>query len=204
MPEQLPRLSEALLASSTFEKVLDSVDMLVVEKMGRLQEALVALVALERTLCWVFVSAAVSHKSVLLLKTHLALFTLERSFFGVGALVLPEVRRPFKGLSTRRATERPFPCGLALVVQELRRFLEVEFTQVTLEQVFARVGIHVAHKVLPMLEGLIADRAFVRAVSTMSALVMRQMRRLAKALFTCVAFVRFLARVHSLMPRELR
>lgn len=91
VPEQLPRLSEALLASSALEQVLDSMDVLVVEKVGRLQEALVTLVALERTLCWVFVSAAVSHEGVLLLETHLALFTLERSFFRVGALVLPEV-----------------------------------------------------------------------------------------------------------------
>lgn len=66
------------------------------------------------------------------------------------------------------------------------------------------VGVHVAHKVLPVLEGLIADGAFVRAVSTMSALVVSQVRRLAEALLTGVAFVRLLARVHSLMPRKLR
>lgn len=125
MPEQLSRLSEALLASGTLEQVLDSMDMLVVQKVGWLQKALVALVALERTLCRVFVSAAMSHEGVLLLKTHLALFTLEWSFFGVGALVLPEVRRPFEGLSACRATEWSFTRGLALVVQELRRFLEV-------------------------------------------------------------------------------
>lgn len=204
MPEQLPRLSEALLASGALEQVLDSMDMLVVQKVGRLQEALVALVALERTFCWVFMSAAVSHEGVLLLETHLALFTLEWSFFGVGALVLPEVRRPFEGLPARRATEGSFACGLALMVQQFRRFLEVQFTQVALEQVLAGVGIHVAHKVLPVLEGLIADSAFVRAVSTMSALVVRQVRRLAEALITGVALVRLLARVYSLMPRELR
>lgn len=149
-------------------------NMLVVQKVGRLKEALVTLVALERTLRWVFVSAAVSHKGILLLETHLALFTLERSFFGVGALVLPEVRWPFEGLSTRCATEGSFTRRLALVVQQLGRFLEVQFTKIALEQVLAGVGVHVAHEVLPVLEGLIADSAFVRAVSTMSALVMCQ------------------------------
>lgn len=103
-------------------------DMLVVQKVGRLEEALVTLVALERTFGRVFVSAAMAHKGVLLLETHLALFTLEWSFFGVGALVLPEVRRPFEGLPARRATEGSFACGLALVVQQLRRLLEVQFT----------------------------------------------------------------------------
>lgn len=67
----------------------------------------------------------------------------------------------------------------------------------------ARVGIHVAHEVLPVLEGLVADSAFIRAVSAMSALVVRQVRRLAEALLAGVAFVRLLARVHSLVPREL-
>lgn len=149
-------------------------DMLVVQKVGWLKEALVALVALERTLRWVFVSAAVSHEGVLLLETHLALFTLERPFFRVGALVLSEVRRPFEGLPTRCTTEGSFTCRLALVVQQLRRFLEVQFTQVALEQVLTGVGVHVAHEVLPVLEGLITDSAFIRAVRTMSALVMRQ------------------------------
>lgn len=125
VPEQLPRLSEALLASGALEQVLDPMDMLVVQEVGRLQKALVALVALERTLRRVFVSAAVSHEGVLLLETHLALFTLERSFFGVGALVLPEVRRPFERLPARGAAEGPLAGRLALVVQQLRRFLEV-------------------------------------------------------------------------------
>lgn len=120
MPEQLARLSEALLASGAFKKVLYSMDMLVVQKVGWLKEALVTLVALERTLRRVFMSAAMSHKCVLLLKTHLALFTLERSFFGVGALVLPEVRWAFEGFSTCCTTEGSFARWLTLVVQQLR------------------------------------------------------------------------------------
>lgn len=148
-------------------------------------------------------SAAVSHKGVLLLETHLALLTLEWSFFGMGALMLPEVRRTFEGLPACGAAEGPFTRWLALVVQQLRRFLKVQFTQVTFEKVLSGVGVHVAHEVLPVLEGLITDSAFVRAVSTMSALVVCQMGRLAEALLTGVAFVRFLARVHTLVPRQL-
>lgn len=66
----------------------------------------------------------------------------------------------------------------------------------------ARVGVHVAHKMLTMLEGLLADSTLVRAVCAVGALVVRQVRRLAKALVAGVALVGLLASVHTLVARE--
>lgn len=56
-------------------------DMLVIQQMGRLKETLVALVALERPISWVFMRTTVAHKRILLFKAHLTLFTLERALF---------------------------------------------------------------------------------------------------------------------------
>lgn len=81
MPKQFPGLPEALLASGAFEQTLDAMDVLVVQQMGRLQEALVALIALERPVGWVFVCTPVADKRILLFETHLALFALKRPLF---------------------------------------------------------------------------------------------------------------------------
>lgn len=91
MPKQLPGLSETFLASSTFEQALNAMDVLVVQKMRRLEESLVTLVTLKGPVCRILVCATVAYKRILLLETHLALLTLEGPVLGVGALVLPEV-----------------------------------------------------------------------------------------------------------------
>lgn len=88
------------------------------------------------------------------------------------------------------------------MVQQFRRLLEVELTQVALEQVLTRVGVHVAHKVLTMLEGLLTDSTLVRAVSAVGALVVCQVRCLTKALIAGVALIGLLASVHTLMAGE--
>lgn len=88
------------------------------------------------------------------------------------------------------------------MVQQFGRLLEVELTQVALEQVLTRVGIHVAHKVLAMLERLLADGTLVRAVGAVSALVMRQVGCLAKAFIAGVALIGLLTSVHTLVTRE--
>lgn len=118
MPQQLPGLSEALLASGAFEQALDAVDVLVVQQVGRLQETLVALIALERPIGRVFVRTAVANERVLLFEAHLTLLALERTLFRVGSLVLPEVRGPFEALPAGCAAERTLSCRLALVVQQ--------------------------------------------------------------------------------------
>lgn len=56
-------------------------DLLVVEQVGRLEEAFVTQVTLEWAISWVFMGAAVANESVLLLEAHLALLTLERPLF---------------------------------------------------------------------------------------------------------------------------
>lgn len=122
-------------------------NLLVVQQVRWLQEALIAEVALERSVGGVLVCAAVAHQSVLLLEAHLTLVALEGPFLRVGAFVLPQVRRALESLSTRATAERPFPYGLALVVQELRRLLKVHLTQIALEQVLTGMGVHVTHEV---------------------------------------------------------
>lgn len=59
-----------------------------------------------------------------------------------------------------------------------------------------------AHKVLAMFEGLLADGALVRPVSAVGALVVCQVRCLAETLLAGVALVGLLTSVHSLMARE--
>lgn len=66
-------------------------DVLVVQKVRRLKKSLVTLVTLKGSISRVLVCATVAYKRILLLETHLALFTLERPVLGVGALMLPEV-----------------------------------------------------------------------------------------------------------------
>lgn len=77
MPKQLPRLAEGLLARGALEQTLHAVHLLVVEEVRGLEEALVTQVALEGPVRGVFVSAAVTDQSVLLLEAHLALLALE-------------------------------------------------------------------------------------------------------------------------------
>lgn len=91
MPKQLPRLPEPFLTSCTFEQALNAMDVLVVQKVRGLEEALITLVTLKRPVSRVFVSASVAYECVLLFETHLALLTLEGPVLGVGALVLTEV-----------------------------------------------------------------------------------------------------------------
>lgn len=179
-------------------------DVLVVQQVGRLQETLVALIALERPIGRVFVRTPVANERVLLFEAHLTLLALERSLFRVGPLVLPEVRGPFEALPAGRAAKRTLTCRLALVVQQFGRLLEMQLAQVALEKVLAGVSVHVPYEVLPVLEGLLADGAFIRAVGAVSALVVCQVGSLAKALLARVALVGFLARVHSFVTREFR
>lgn len=75
-------------------------NLLVVQQVGWLEKALIAEVALERAVSWVLVSATVANECILLFEAHLALLALERSLLRVGALVLSQVRRPLKALST--------------------------------------------------------------------------------------------------------
>lgn len=75
-------------------------NLLVVQQVGWLEKALIAEVALERAVSWVLVSATVANEGILLFEAHLALLALERSLLRVGALVLSQVRRPLKALST--------------------------------------------------------------------------------------------------------
>lgn len=112
-------------------------NLLVVQQVGGLKETLVAEVALERSVSSVFVGAAVAHQGVLLLEAHLALLALEGSLLGVGALVLPQIRRALEALPAGAAAERPLTLRLALVVQQLGRLLKVHLAQVALEQVLA-------------------------------------------------------------------
>lgn len=114
------------MASGTFEQTLDTVDVLVVQKVGRLQETFVTLIALERAICWVFVRTTVANERVLLLEAHLTLLTLERPLFRVGALVLPQVRGPLEALPACRAAEGTLSGWLALVVQQFGRLLEMK------------------------------------------------------------------------------
>lgn len=203
VPQQLPRLAEGLLAGRTLEEALHPVDLLVVQQVGRLEETLIAQVALEGSISCVFVSAAVAHESVLLLEAHLALLALEGPLLGVGAFVLPQIRRALEALPAGAAAERPLALRLALVVQELGGLLKVHLAQVALEEVLARVSVHVPHQVRAVLEALLAHGALVRPLGAVRALVVRQVRRLAETFIAGVTFVRLLARVHSFVARQL-
>lgn len=75
-------------------------NLLVVQQVGWLEKALIAEVALERAVSWVLMSTTVANEGILLFEAHLALLALERSLLRVGALVLSQVRRPLKTLST--------------------------------------------------------------------------------------------------------
>lgn len=197
-------MSEALLASGAFEQALDAVDVLVVQKVGRLQETLVALIALERAIRWVLVRAAVAYEGVLLFEAHLTLLTLERPLFGVRALVLSQVRGPFEAFPTRCAAEGALSGGLALVMQQFGRLFEMQLAQVTFEKVLAGMSVHVPYQVLPVLKGLLANGAFIRSVRAVSALVVRQVRCLTEGLVAGVALVGFFPRVHPFVTRQFR
>lgn len=88
------------------------------------------------------------------------------------------------------------------MVQQFGRLLEMQLAQVALEKVLARVSVHVPHQVLPMLEGLLTNGAFIWPIGTVGALVVCQVRSLTEALVTGVALVGFLTRVHSFMTGE--
>lgn len=204
MLQQLARLAEALLAGGTLEQALDAVHVLVVKQVGWLQEALIAEVALERTVCRVLVRAAVADQGVLLFKAHLALLALERSVLRVGALMLAQVRLALEALVARAAAVRTLPGRLALVVKQLGRLLEVHLAQVALEQVLARVGVHVAHQVGPMLKGFLTHGTLVRALGAVGALVVLQVGGLTEALVANGALEGLLTRVHALVARQFR
>lgn len=174
VPQQFPRLAERLLAGCTLKQTFHTVNLLVVKQVGWLEKPLIAKVTLERAIGWVFVSAAVAYECVLLFEAHLALLALERSLLGVGAFVLSQVGRALEALSTRTAAERSLPFWLALMVQELGRLLKVHLTQIALEQVLARMSVHVPHKVRAVLEALFAHSAFIRTLGAVRALVVRQ------------------------------
>lgn len=161
VPQQFSRLAERLLAGRTLKQALHAVHLLVVKQVRRLKKSLIAEVALEGTISWVFMRAAMAYKCILLLETHLALLTLERSLFGVGALVLPQVRRALEALPARATAEGPLPLWLALVVQEFRRLLKVHLAQIALEKVLARMSVHVPHEVRAVLEALLAHSTLV-------------------------------------------
>lgn len=91
VPQQFSGLAERLLAGCTLKETFHPVNLLMVEQVGRLEEALIAEVALERAIGGVFVSASVAYESVLLFEAHLAFLALERSLLGVGAFVLPQI-----------------------------------------------------------------------------------------------------------------
>lgn len=150
-------------------------NLLVVEQVRRLEEALITEVTLERAISWVFVSATVAYESILLFEAHLALLALERPLLRVGAFVLPQVGRALEALSTRTAAERSLPLWLALMVQELRRLLKVHLTQIALEEVLARMSVHVPHEVRAVLKALLADGTFIRPLRAVCALVVCQM-----------------------------
>lgn len=167
-------MAEGLLAGRTLEQTFHTVNLLVVKQVGWLKKALVAEVALEGSISWIFVSATVAYESVLLFEAHLALLALERSLLRVGAFVLPQVGRALEALPARTAAERSLPFRLALMVQELRRLLKVHLTQIALEQVLAGMSVHVPHEVRAVFEALLAHGTFVRPLGAVCALVVRQ------------------------------
>lgn len=86
---------------------------------------------------------SVAHQGVLLFKAHLAVFTVEWAFLRVGAFVLPQVGRTLESLPTSGTAKWPSTLRLTLVMEELGRLFEMQLAKVALEQVLARVGIHV-------------------------------------------------------------
>lgn len=78
----------------------------------------------------------------------------------------------------------------------------MKLAQITLEKMLTGVSVHVAYEMLPVLEGLLANGAFIRAIGAVSALVMCQMRSLTERLIAGVTLVGFLPRVHSFVTRE--
>lgn len=171
MTQELPGLTEARAAGGALEEVVHAVNVLVVQQVGRLQEALVAEVAFEGAVGGGLVRAPVAHQGVLLLEAHLAVFAVKRAFFGVRALVLPQVGRALEALPARGAAERPSALRLTLVVQKLGRLFEMQLAEVALEQMLARVGVHVPHQVRAMLEALLAHGALKRPFRAVRALV---------------------------------
>lgn len=133
MTEQLPRLTEALAAGGALEKVVHAVNMLVVQQVGRLQETLVTQVAFEGAVGGGFVRAPVADQGVLLLKAHLAIFTVEWALLRMGAFMLSQVGRTLEALPARGAAKRPSTLRLTLVVEKLGRLFEVQLAKVALE-----------------------------------------------------------------------
>ncbi|KAF3854389.1 hypothetical protein F7725_022444 [Dissostichus mawsoni] len=113
-------------AGAKRRNVVHAVDVLVVEEVRGLHEALVTQVAFERAVRRVFVRSSVAHQCVLLLEAHLALVTVEGTLLRVCALVLPEVRRTLETFTARGAAERPGTLRMAGVVEKLRRLFEVQ------------------------------------------------------------------------------
>lgn len=128
MSEQLPRLAELLLARGALEQVVHAVDVLVVEEVRGLHEALVTQVAFERPVSGVLVCASVAHQCILLLEAHLTLVTVEGPLLGVRTLVLAKVGRPLETLTACGAAERARALRVAGVVEELGRLFEVQLT----------------------------------------------------------------------------
>lgn len=110
-------------------------NVLVVQQVGRLQEALVAQVAFEGAVGGGLVCASVAHQGILLFKAHLAVFTVERAFLRVGAFVLSQVGWTLEALPTCGAAKRPSTLRLTLVVEELGRLFEVQLAEVALKKV---------------------------------------------------------------------
>lgn len=81
----------------------------------------------------------------------------------------------------------------------------MQLTDIAAEEVcLPRVGIHVAHQVRAVLEGLLTHRALVWPLGAVRALVVHQVRGLAEALVTQAALEGLLPGVHPLVPRQLR
>lgn len=146
-------------------------DVLVIEKVRGLHEAFVAQTASERPVRGVFVRPSVAHERVMLFEAHLALVAVKGPLLGVRALVLPQVRRPFKPLPACGAAKRSGTLRVAGMVKQFRRLFEVQLAQVALEQVLARVNVHVADEVRAVLEALFAHSALERPLVAVRPLV---------------------------------
>ena len=178
-------------------------DVLVVEQVRGLKKALVTQVALEGAVGRGLMRATVAHQRVLLLKAHLTVLAVIGSLLRVRALVLAKVRRPLEALPARCAAEWSCTLRLACVVQQFRRFFEVQLTQVALEKVLTRMGVHVPNQVGAVLEGFLAHSTLVWPLRTVRAVVMLEVRHLAEALIARLTFVRLLPGVDSLVARQL-
>lgn len=203
VPKQFSWLAERLLAWRTFKQTFHTMHLLVVKQVGRLKKSFITKVTLEWAISWIFMSTTVAYESVLLLEAHLALLTLERSLFWVGAFMLPQVRRALETLSTWTTAEGPFTFWLALVVQELWRLLKVHFTQIALKKVLAWMSVHVPHKMRAVLKAFLAHSTLIWPLRTVCTLVVRQMWRLTEAFITCVTFVWLFTCVYSFVAGQL-